>query len=247
MADFIPLRDRLCRVQLPSDEIADPNNSPIDQAQYHGWLLRSITGFGINIPERGPEPLEKFPSMPLVARAVLKDLLARMIAIQAPISLHWREAIGEGPTQAAQTKTAMDRLLSFGGHFGHNEYLYELIMAYGRAGYISPRQATNGVTALEEALRARNHTTVRALIELGATTENIPSEDIRSADGILFKAGRFDFFMEHWVKHGSAIHQTYMAACMSREIMAGREVAAVEPVRPVSVVAAAPGGRRRGI
>ena len=247
MADFIPLRDRVCRVQLPSDEIADPRNSLVDQAQYHGWLLRSITGFGISIPERGPEPLEKFPSMPKVARSVLKDFLDRMIAIKAPISLHWHEATGEDPMQAAQTKTAMDRLLSFGAHFGHNELLYELIMAYGRAGYISPRQATNGVTALEEALRARNHTTVRALVELGATTENIPSADLRAAQGISCKAGNFDFFMEHWVKHGSAIHQTYMAACMSREIMVGRDVAAVEPVRTDAVVAAAPGGRRRGI
>jgi len=247
VADFIPLRDKVCRVQLPSDEVADPNNSLVDQAQYHGWLLRSITGLGITIPERGPEPLEKFPSMPLVARTVLKDLLARMIAIKAPISLHWREATGAGPMQAAQTKTAMDRLLSLGGHFGHNELLYELIMAYGRAGYISPRQATNGVTALEDALRSRNHTTVRALVELGATGENIPSKETRNAWDMIFPAGDFAFFMEHWVGHGSAIHQTYMAACMSREILVKRDVAAVEPVRTVSVVAAAPGRRRRGI
>jgi len=61
------------------------------------------------------------------------------------------------------------------------------------------------------------------------------------------RVGRCDFFMEHWVKYGSPIHQTHIAACMSREILTKRDVAAAKPLRTDSVVAAAPGGRRRGI
>lgn len=227
MADFIPLAKTVRRIQIPSDQIADPSNSLVDQAQYHGWLLRSITGISIGIPERGPEPLKGFEGMGVVNRATLRNLLSKMIAINAPIALHWQEAAGSGPMQAAQTKTSMDALLRLGAHYAHKQGLYDLIMEYGRAGYISPNQSTNGVKSLEDALRSRNHTTTRALVELGACPSGIPHQDSRPANGTSCPAGDFDYFMEHWVGSGAAIAQTYYAARMNRDIQEQADQAAL--------------------
>lgn len=237
MADFIPLSKTVRRIQIPSDQIADPSNSLVDQAQYHGWLLRSITGISIGIPERGPEPLKGFEGMGVVNRATLRNLLSKMIAINAPIALHWQEAAGSGPMQAAQTKTSMDALLRLGGHYAHKQGLYEMIMEYGRAGYISPNQSTNGVKSLEDALRSRNHTTIRALVELGASSAGIPFQESKSGNGKTVPAGDFDYFMEHWVGTGAAVAQTYYTARMNRDIQEQADQAAIalaeqgEPVK----------------
>ncbi|WP_137917123.1 hypothetical protein [Hydrogenophaga sp. 2FB] len=260
MAHFIPMSSAVRRVQIPSEQITDPGNPLVDQAQYHGWLLRSITGISIGIPERGPEPLKKFDTMSLVNRVALRNLLTRMIAIKAPISLHWEEATVFAPMQAAQTKTAMDSLLMIGSHYPHNQLLYELIMAYGKAEYISPNQATNGTKALEYALRGRNHTSIRALVELGADTTGIPHQENRSARGKTFPAGDFDYFMEHWVGHGSSVAQTYLSARMNRDIQEQADQAAIalaalregthlspELTHAAETAKPAPSSRRRGI